>query len=85
MKHLITKPFARDYTKLPKRIQGAVDKQVERLLSNPQHPSLKVKKMKNLKGIWEARVTGSYRLTFHVEKDTYILRRVGAHDILKNP
>ena len=85
MKHLITKPFARDYIKLPERIQTAMDKQIKLLLSNPKHPSLNIKKMKRFKDIWEARVTGSYRFAFHIEKDTYILRRVGTHDILKNP
>jgi hypothetical protein len=35
--------------------------------------------------IWEARVTGGYRFTFVIEGDTYILRRVGAHDIERQP
>ena len=85
MKCLITKPFARDYSKLPERVQKAVDKQIELLLSNPKHPSLNIKKMNDPRCIWRVRVTESYRFTFQIEKDTYILRRVGAHDILKNP
>ncbi len=85
MNYLITKPFARDYKKLSKRIQKTVDKQIELLLSNPMHPSLNTKKMNVPREIWEARVTESYRLTFQIGKDTYILRRVGTHDILRSP
>jgi hypothetical protein len=66
-------------------IQKAADKQLELLLSNPQHPSLNIKKMKVPQNIWEGRITESHRFTFKVEKDTYILRNIGSHDILKKP
>lgn len=85
MKYLITKPFARQYKKLPRQIQKTVDKQIGLLLSNFQHPSLNTKKMNDPREIWEARVTESYRFTFQIEKDICILRRVGTHDILRNP
>ncbi len=85
MKALATKPFVRDYRKLSKQIQTAVDKQLELLLSNPGHPSLNTKKMNDPREIWEGRITKSYRFTFQIEGDTYILRRVGTHDVLKNP
>ena len=61
------------------------DKQLELLLSNLQHPSLNIKKMQDPREIWEGRVTESYRFTFQIQGDDYILRRVGTHDILKNP
>lgn len=35
--------------------------------------------------IWEARVTQGYRFTFAIEGDTYILYRVGPHDIERRP
>ena len=85
MKLLFTKNFVRDYRKLPQMIQAAVDKQLELLLSNPQHPSLNIKKMNDPRNIWEGRVTVSYRFTFQVQDDIYILRKVGTHDTLKNP
>ena len=66
------------------RVQAA-DKQLGLLLSNPQHPSLSIKKMQDPRNIWEGRVTESYRFTFQIEEDTYILRKVGTHDILKKP
>lgn len=85
MKLLFTKTFVRDYRKLPQDIQELTDKQLGLLLSNPKHPSLNVKKMKDPREIWEARITMSYRLTFQVAENTYILRKVGTHDVLRNP
>jgi mRNA-degrading endonuclease RelE of RelBE toxin-antitoxin system len=85
LKVFFTKTFVRDYRKLPQVMQEAVDKQLELLLSNSTHPSLNVKKMNDPRNIWEGRVTYSYRFTFHMEGDTYILRSVGTHHTLKNP
>ena len=85
MKLLFTRTFIKNYRRLPKRIQSATDKQLERLLSDPEHPSLNVKKMKDPREIWEGRVTESYRFTFQIQEDSYILRKVGSHDILKKP
>ena len=85
MKLLLTKTFIRDYRYLPKEIQDATDKQPKILIENPRHPSLKLKKMNDPREIWEGRITASYRFTFQIEGDVYVLRRVGAHDTLKNP
>ena len=85
MKLLFTRTFVKNYRKLPMRIQSATDKQLEHLLSNPEHPSLNIKKMNDPREIWEGRVTESYRFTFQIQEDIYVLRKVGAHDILKNP
>lgn len=85
MKLLFTRTFVKNYRKLPKRIQSATDKQLEYLLSDPEHLSLNIKKMKDPREIWEGRVTESYRFTFQIQEDIYILRKVGSHDILKNP
>lgn len=87
MKFLATEPYLKAYRKLPQHIQRQVDKQLGLLLENPRHPSLQVKKMKRVHRppIFELRVTRGYRLTFQVEADYYILRKVGTHDILENP
>jgi len=85
MNLLFTKTFVRDYRKLPKEIQRAVDKQLELLLSNPRHPSLNIKKMNDPREIWEGRVTVSYRFTFQINGDIYVFRKVGTHDSLKKP
>ena len=85
MKLLFTKTFIRDYRKLPREIQKTTDKQLGLLLSNPQHPSLNLKKMQDPRAIWEGRVTESYRFTFQIEEETYILRKIGSHDMLRRP
>ena len=85
MKVLTTKPFDQDYEALPKNIQDLVDRKLKIFLQNPRHPSLRVKKMEDPKEIWEASITKAYRFTFQIKKDTYTLRRVGTHDILKTP
>ena len=85
MKLVFTKTFVWDYRKLPQDIQELTDKQLGLLLSNAKHPSLNLKKMKDPRDIWEGRITLSYRFTFQIVEDVYVLREVGTHDILRNP
>jgi len=35
--------------------------------------------------IWEAHVTQAYRFTFAIDGETYILYRIGPHDIERHP
>ncbi len=87
----ILESFRVGYSCLPKHIQRQVDKALKLLQENPHHPSLygehsrtmHTKKIKGTRDVWEARVTLAYRLTFNWQSDLVILRRVGAHDILK--
>lgn len=85
MRFKFTRTFVRDYQNLPQQIQKATGKQLRLLSSNPQHPSLNVKKMNDPRQIWEARVTKSYRMTFQIEEDAYIFRKIGTHEILEKP
>jgi len=85
MQLLLTRPFEEDYEELPEKIQRLVDRKLDLLLRNPYHPSLRIKKMHDPREIWEGRITRGYRFTFQIKSDLYILRRVGAHDILKTP
>jgi mRNA-degrading endonuclease RelE of RelBE toxin-antitoxin system len=85
VKLAFTKPFKRDYKGLPENIQELIDKQIFHLLENPRHPSLQIKKMEGRQTIWEARITKGYRMTFQIVGDSYLLRRVGTHSILKKP
>jgi len=80
-----TKPFKRDYKGLPQNIRDQIDKQIIQLVENPQHPSLNMKKMEGHKSIWEARITKGYRMTFQIDGDSCLLRRVGTHAVLKRP
>ena len=85
MKLSFTKTFIRGYRKLSGEIKETTDKQLGLLLSNPRHPSLGIKKMNDPRNIWEGRITESYRFTFQIEGDIYILRKVGTHDMLRKP
>lgn len=78
-----TKSFHADYQALPKHIQLQVNKAIVLFEQNPHHPSLRVKKLRGTRHVWEARVTRGYRMTFHWEQDVITLRRVGTHDILE--
>jgi len=83
MKLQFTERFAKEYERLPRPLQGRVDKTLELLLENPRHPSLHIKKVKGHQNRWEGRVTLHYRLIFTLEDDSYILLRLGTHDLLK--
>ena len=75
-----TDKFKRNYQKLPTKIRKKFAKQLNFLVTNFRHPSLRVKKMKGRENVWEARVDRSYRFTFHKENSDIILRTVGPHD-----
>jgi len=77
--------FKKQYKKLPQQVKEATKKQLGLLLSSPQHPSLNLKKMQDPREIWEIRITKSYRATLQIRENTYILRNVGTHDMLKKP
>ncbi len=85
MKFYRTEKFKKDYKKLPTKTKKLAEKQLVFLLSNPKHPSLNIKKMQDKRNIWEIRITDSYRLTFQISKEGYLLRKIGTHKILKNP
>ena len=85
MKIQATKLFDEDYDTLPNEIKERADKQFALLMKSPHHPSLRLKKIKGHQNIWEGRVTKSYRFTFQITGEIYLLRRIGTHNILKTP
>lgn len=80
-----TAHFKKDYRRLPENIKQAFAKQIRFLQENPDHPSLDIKKMKDPRGIWRCKLTAGYRFTFQIDGDTYLLRRIGPHDVEKKP
>ncbi len=59
--------------------------QVEKFLhlieENPQHPSLRVKKVQGTAGIFEASLNMAIRITFeYIKPDAIYLRNIGEHD-----
>ena len=82
MKIRRTESFLKDYRGLPAEVKSQVDKQLTFLLSNPSHPSLKLKKLRGTSK-FEIRISKGYRLTFRFINEVLELRRVRTHDILK--
>lgn len=80
-----TQTFTRLYRKLPEEIQRRTKKALELFQSNPSHPSLGHKKMAGQEDIYEIRATQNYRITYQKIGDTAYLRKVGTHDLLRNP
>lgn len=85
MQILRTRAFADDFAELPKQIQRRFEVKLGIFIVNPLHPSLHGKKMQGLRDIWECRITKQYRFTFSIAHRMCILRRIGAHDILRTP
>ena len=80
-----TETFIRLYKKLPEEIKTKAKKSLEFLASNPSHPSLGHKKMAGQNDIFEIRVSQNYRLTYQRVGDTAYLRKIGTHDLLRDP
>ena len=85
MKVQTTRLFDQDYAGLAEEFKERVDNQLALLLTNPRHPSLRLKRIRRTADIWEVRVTRGYRMTLQLAGDTFIFRRVGPHDVLRQP
>lgn len=77
--------FKKDYKKLSPEIRDKVDKQLFFLLNNPEHPSLNLHPVRGTRGIWEGYIDYHYRFTFEIEGEFFVLRKVGPHNIIRNP
>jgi len=83
MEFLRTERFKKDFRRLSKQVQDRAIAALGQYESDRNHPSLRAKKMEGALGIWEMRVSDNYRITFQVEGDGILLRRIGTHDILR--
>ncbi len=80
-----TRRFQEEFAALAPNIKERARNQLALLLTNPKHRSLFLKKLKGYENIWEGRITQQYRFTFSVTGETYVLRRIGPHDIERHP
>ncbi len=79
MKIYVTPKAKRDYEDLPVRLQRAVDKQLDFLLNNMRHPSLRAKKYDESNDIWQGRVNEDYRFYFRIVGEEYRILRIIPH------
>jgi len=85
-KFVISNRFIKDVKGLSKNERDKLGKTLDLLEKNPDHPSLKIEKLTGTENIWSVRLSIHYRMTFiKKEKDTFILRRIGTHQIYKRP
>ena len=79
VRHAPTRRFLRDAEAAPTPVKRALQKQLAYLLRDLRHPSLHAKKYDEARGIWQARVDGSWRFYFRIEGDAYVLLAVIPH------
>ncbi len=79
----MTGRFERDYKRLDHGLQGKVDTVLLNLTKNPRSPMLRFEKLGGYRrpSIHTVHVTPnhSHKLSFEIDGDTAILRRIGTH------
>lgn len=85
MKIIYTPTFVRMYKKLPTALQEEVKERIQLFREDHNHTFLKTHKLKGrLKNRQSFSVNYSYRIIFHLEKDTAFLLAVGDHSVYKS-
>ncbi|MBF0483237.1 MAG: hypothetical protein HQL25_00880 [Candidatus Omnitrophica bacterium] len=80
-----TDTFIKLFRKLPSDIKDRTKKALMILAEDPDYPSLGHKKMAGHSDIFELRVSQNYRITYQKVGDTAYLRKIGTHNLLRNP
>ncbi|MDA8089178.1 MAG: type II toxin-antitoxin system RelE/ParE family toxin [Nitrospiraceae bacterium] len=77
-------PVLKDLSKLPREIRLKFLSQLEMLLKNPAHPSLRNEKLEGA-GSWAFSINMEYRATYIFIGDNIAITAVGSHkDVLGN-
>lgn len=75
--------FKKDFKRIDEKLKQLVEQKLQLLvLSNGQHPSLRLKKIRKSIVLWEMSVTMNYRIILTVRGNHYTLYRIGTHDII---
>ncbi len=77
--------FMKLYEKIPFDVRRIWPSKLALFLKDFRHPSLRVKKMKGYKNIWEMSINMDARATFEMYSDKVVFRKIGDHSILLNP
>lgn len=77
-----TTRFKRDRKKLAHEYRQTLDGKLAALLENPMPSGLCFEKLKGISNpaVYSIHVTGNYKVTFELQGDTAVLRRVACHD-----
>lgn len=75
----LTPSFRRSFAALPAADQESARKQYTRFQADPNHPSLRFKKLAGHENIWSVRITRSVRAVGHRDGDTITWAWIGTH------
>jgi mRNA-degrading endonuclease RelE of RelBE toxin-antitoxin system len=81
-----TPDFRKRYDRLPRQIQGLVDAKLQRVLENPEHPSLRLhrlrdnKRGKHLKNSISLSINMQYRAIYVIDGEENVWYWVGTHN-----
>lgn len=81
----IDKAFKKRLAKKPAHLQASIMSTIAQLRKDWRHPGLRAHEMGGHPGVFEARIDGGNRLSFHWENDTIVLRNHCNHDMLRKP
>lgn len=76
MRHFANRSFWEAYQKLPETVRVLADKNFQLLKENPQHPSLRLKRVGRF---WSARVGARYRALAVEVNDGLVWFWIGSH------
>jgi mRNA-degrading endonuclease RelE of RelBE toxin-antitoxin system len=79
VKSRTTAQFRKAFAELPEQVQEQTRKAYRQFKQNPNHPSLRFKKVHPELPIYSARISRSYRAVGQLEGDTVIWFWVGSH------
>ena len=83
MVHRASAGFWKSYDALSAELRGRADKQFALIKANPQHPSLRFKKIGDREGheVWSARITLKYRTLAITLPDEFLWFWIGEHGV----
>lgn len=79
MRRVYSERFQKSFDEAPEAVQKACDKQLDFLLQNLHHPSLRAKKYGGAGDLWQARVNKYWRFYFYIQGDVYYLVDIVPH------
>ena len=84
--HRASAGFWKDYDALPAEVRARADKQFALMKANPQHPSLRFKKIGDREGheVWSARITLKYRALAIKLPEEFLWFWIGEHRVYDN-
>jgi len=71
--------FRRDLARLPQRVKRQASEAYKLFKADPQHPSLKFKKLPPFEDVWSVRIDANYRAIGRWRGDVILWFFIGSH------